>query len=313
MANSIEKAVIYQKALDEQMTQEAVTGWMDANTNNALYAGGATIKVPKITLDGLGDYSRSSGYPGGSVTLAYEALTMTKDRAKSFDIDAMDAEESGIDALMGKVMSTFQRVHVIPEVDSYRLAKLYALAASKSYVNSAAYTPAKGTILGKLLDDITAVKERVGTGEKLVVHISLEAWNILNQTSEIQKQLNSAEFVSGKVHMQVKAIDDDVVLIPTASARMKTAYSFHDGSSKFGYEPQAEVKSGETVTTPAAKQMNWIIVGQRAPIAPCKTDLIRLFDPQTWQKANAWHADYRKYHDLWVPDNMLDLLQANTK
>lgn len=63
MANNIEKAAIYQKELDEQMTQEAVTGWMDANTNNALYAGGATIKIPKITLDGLGDYDRANGYP----------------------------------------------------------------------------------------------------------------------------------------------------------------------------------------------------------------------------------------------------------
>lgn len=302
MANNIEKAAVYQKELDEQMTQEAVTGWMDANTNSALYAGGATIKIPKVTLDGLGDYDRANGYPQGSVTLAFETMTMTKDRAKGFDIDAMDAEESGIDALMGKVMSTFQRVHVIPEVDAYRLSSLYAKAAAKEYVNAAGYTPAKSTILGKLLDDITAVKERVGTGEKLVVHIALSAWNLLNQSSEIQKQLNPVEFTSGQVRLQLKAIDDDVVLIPTASARMKTAYTFHNGSAKSGFEAAAE-----------AKQMNWIVIGQRAPIAPCKTDKIRLFDPDTYQKADAWHADYRKYHDLWVPDNMLDLLQANVQ
>lgn len=302
MANNIERAQVYQRELDEQMTQEAATGWMDANTDNAKYAGGATIKIPKITLDGLGDYDRTNGYPQGSVTLEFETMTMTMDRAKGFDIDAMDAEETGVDALMGKVMSTFQRVHVIPEVDSYRLSTLHKKAAAKGYVNADAYTPAKSSVLGKLLDDVNAVRERVGGGEKLIVHIAYPVYSLLTQSEEFKRLINTAEFVSGKLHMNVKAIDDDVILMPTASSRMKTAYTFKDGSTEFGFAADA-----------AAKQINWIVVGQRAPLAPCKTDLPRLFDPTTWQKANAWHADYRKYHDLWVPDNMVDLLQANVQ
>ena len=58
MANSIEKAKIYQSELDRQMVAEAVTGWMEANAGLVVYNGGSEVKIPKITMDGLGSYSR---------------------------------------------------------------------------------------------------------------------------------------------------------------------------------------------------------------------------------------------------------------
>ena len=249
MANSIEKAKIYQSELDRQMVAEAVTGWMEANAGMVVYNGGSEVKIPKITMDGLGSYSRTDGYPAGSVTLAYETMTMTQDRAQSVNLDAMDCSESNIDSLAGKVMGDFQRVHVAPEIDSYRL-------------------------------------------------------------SALSRQLNVTDFESGSVKMRVKAIDE-IPLLRTPSARMKTAYVFKDGSTDSGFAPQEEVKTENVVTTPAAKQINWIIMARSAPIAVSRADTIRIFDPLTWQKANAWHIDYRRYHDLWVPDNQVATLCAN--
>ena len=57
--------------------------------------------------------------------------------------------------------------------------------------------------------------------------------------------------------------------------------------------------------------INWIVVAANAPIGVCKTDTVRVFDPQTTQKANAWQIDYRKYHDLWVMDNRKAGIQVN--
>ena len=48
-----------------------------------------------------------------------------------------------------------------------------------------------------------------------------------------------------------------------------------------------------------------------APIAVSKTDVTRIFDPMTNQKANAWKIDYRKYHDLWITDNAMDGIYVN--
>ena len=57
--NVFEYAEIFMRLLDEQVIQESVTGWMDSNAGEVEYNGGKVVHVPKITMDGLGDYSRS--------------------------------------------------------------------------------------------------------------------------------------------------------------------------------------------------------------------------------------------------------------
>lgn len=309
MANSIEKAKIYQSELDKQMVAEAVTGWMEANAGLVVYNGGSEVKIPKITMDGLGSYSRTDGYPAGSVTLAYETMTMTQDRTQSFNLDAMDCSESNIDSLAGKVMGDFQRVHVAPEIDSYRLSALYAKAAAANRLHSA-FTPTKSNVLDALKEDIAGVQDVIGENIPLVVHISLKVAALFDTSDALSRQLNVTDFESGSVKLRVKAIDE-IPLLRTPSARMKTAYVFKDGSTDSGFAPQEEVKTENVVTTPAAKQINWIIMARSAPIAVSRADTIRIFDPLTWQKANAWHIDYRRYHDLWVPDNQVATLCAN--
>lgn len=42
------------------------------------------------------------------------------------------------------------------------------------------------------------------------------------------------------------------------------------------------------------------------PIAVTKQDIMRIFDPATNQRMNAWQMDYRRFHDIWVLDNKLD-------
>ena len=61
----------------------------------------------------------------------------------------------------------------------------------------------------------------------------------------------------------------------------------------------------------AAKDINWIIIPRDLPIAVSKTDKVRIFDPDTNQKADAWKIDYRKFHDLWIPVNQMPKLWVN--
>lgn len=42
------------------------------------------------------------------------------------------------------------------------------------------------------------------------------------------------------------------------------------------------------------------------PIAVTKQDIMRIFDPATNQRMNAWQMDYCRFHDIWVLDNKLD-------
>ena len=49
---------------------------------------------------------------------------MTQDRGRSFNLDAMDVNESNFIATAGNVMGEFQRTKVVPEIDAYRISKL---------------------------------------------------------------------------------------------------------------------------------------------------------------------------------------------
>ena len=46
-----------------------------------------------------------------------------------------------------------------------------------------------------------------------------------------------------------------------------------------------------------------LICPKSAPIAVSKTDNVKIITPENNQFADAWDIDYRKYHDLFIPDN----------
>ena len=56
-----------------------------------------------------------------------------------------------------------------------------------------------------------------------------------------------------------------------------------------------------------------MIMPRTVPLAITKQDVMRIFDPLTNQKANAWAMDYRRYHDLWVLDNKINSLYVSIK
>ncbi len=49
--------------------------------------------------------------------------------------------------------------------------------------------------------------------------------------------------------------------------------------------------------------VNWLICPKGAPVAVSKTDNVKIITPEANQFADAWDIDYRKYHDLFIPDN----------
>lgn len=72
MANTVEYAKVFQKELDKQVLEGATSGWMEDNAGQVKYSGGNEVKIPKMSLSGLGNYDRDSGYTQGAVSLSYE-------------------------------------------------------------------------------------------------------------------------------------------------------------------------------------------------------------------------------------------------
>ena len=301
--NTFEMAKIYQKKLDEQMIVAATSGWMETNAQNVQYDGGDTVRMPSISTSGLADYSRDNGFNRGAVTLSYKDYTLTKDRGRTFHLDAMDVNESNFIATAGAVMGEFQRVQVAPEIDAYRYSRIAALAKGVSH-ESAAFTPSKDNILGKLDEEITKIQDIVGEAEPLVIIMPTPVRAILNGAKDVTRYLDVADFKAGAVSTKVKTYNE-IPILSVPSARMMTAYVFADGKTT-GQE------AGGFKPDTGAKSINWIIMARSAPIAISKTDKIRIFDPDSNQAADAWKLDYRKFHDIWIPSNKLAGVWVNT-
>ena len=72
MANTINYAALFQGVLDEKLVQDMTTAWTEAGADRVIYNGGNEIKIAKLGLDDLADYSRATGYAGGDITLEWE-------------------------------------------------------------------------------------------------------------------------------------------------------------------------------------------------------------------------------------------------
>lgn len=301
--NTLQYSQQFQTVLDAQMLAGATSAFMEANAGQVKYDGGDTVHIPEISMQGLAKYDRDEGFNQGSVTLKFNPYKMTQDRGRTFQLDAMDVNETNFVATAGTVMGEFQRTQVIPEIDSYRYSKIAALATAENKVTTG-FTPAIATILEKLEAEITEIQDVVGEDEGLIIVMSTKLRTILNNADKFNRYLNVAEFKNGSVNTTVKSFND-IPILGVPSARMKTQYVFNDGKT-------ANQQAGGFKADTTAKDINWIIMPQRAPIAVSKTDKVRIFTPELNQKADAWKIDYRKYHDLWIPKNRFAAIRVNT-
>lgn len=301
--NTLQYSQQFQTVLDAQMLASATSAFMEANAGQVKYDGGDTVHIPEISMQGLAKYDRDEGFNQGSVTLKFNPYKMTQDRGRTFQLDSMDVNETNFVATAGTVMGEFQRTQVIPEIDAYRYSKISALATAENKVTTG-FTPAVATILEKLEAEITEIQDVVGEDEGLIIVMSTKLRTILNNADKFNRYLNVAEFKNGSINTTVKSFND-IPILGVPSARMKTAYVFNDGKT-------ANQQAGGFKADTAAKDINWIIMPQRAPIAVSKTDKVRVFTPDINQKADAWKIDYRKYHDLWIPKNRFAAIRVNT-
>ena len=302
--NTLAYASIFQKELDKAAAHEALTGWMEANAGQVIYNGGAEVKIPKMSLQGMGDYDRDNGYVQGSVTLSYETREMTQDRGRKFQLDAMDVNETNFVASAGAVMGEFQRLYVVPEIDAYRISKVAtaAITAAITGLVEYGYTPAKATALEKLKNMIALIRDG-GYNGPLVCHAT-SAFKTQLELG-LATQLTTVTWNNGGIDTIVPSVDQ-VPIIETPQNRMYTAITTYDGST----EGQT---GGGYAKGSSGKDINFILMAAPTPIAVSKQDVMRIFDPLTNQKANAWAMDYRRYHDLWIKDNALKTIAVNIK
>ena len=121
-SNSIAFARNYTAVIDEVYQRASVSGVL--NSGRRMVRAGHNAKeilIPKISVTGLGDYTRNVGYKTGAITYEFETKTFNYDRGIRLFADVMDVEEAGVNDCFVEAGAELQRTQVAPEADALNL------------------------------------------------------------------------------------------------------------------------------------------------------------------------------------------------
>ena len=294
MAQSIALAQKFQPILDEIYKRESLTARLDGLTKPVNFAGANVVKVFKTDPIGLGNYSRSSGYPKGQITAAWETLTLAIERGRSFVIDRMDDEET-LGMAFGTLAGEFIRTKVVPEVDAYRFSK-YASTAS---INAATPGTLDANGIIKALDDakLELDKDEV-PAEGRLLYISDNCLNLLE--SKVSRFLGNENAVDKRV---TKYSGMEVIMVP--QTRFYKGITLDDGATVDA--------GGYSKTVSTGKDINFMIIHPSAVLQVAKHDALKVFSPDENQTTDGWLMQYRLYHDAFVYANKLNGIYLHCK
>ena len=289
---SVKYATIFSPVIDQALVATLTSAPMQADAADIKYEGGSTRKLATVSTSGLGDYSRTDGYPSGAVSVEWASYTFDKDRAIRLNIDKFDVDETAFVDTVANAVKVLREENTDPEIDAYRYAKVFSSVAGASLLATpapmATYVPNKSDILTKLQDDMTAVQDTVGETSPLVCYMSRQAYGLLAKSAELSKTLQVLETNINGVATKVKGLDD-MPIIPIPSARMRTAYTFNNGNGTYGFAAAA-----------TAGRINWIIAPRGALKGVVKGDEVKVIEPAVNQTYSGWSIMFRLYHTLIV-------------
>ncbi len=297
MANSITTFKKYIDLLDEVYKQQAKTAILDGD-NSLVQAGSNTheIVIPKISMDGLGDYSRNGGYVDGDVTLTNETVAFNYDRGRAFTVDAMDNEETA-GVAFGKLASEFIRTKVVPEMDAFRFAQ-YAGTSGISKV-------ATGATLSTGADVISAL--RAGTTKMDEDEVPMEDRHLFI-TPTLYGLIQDLDTTKSKEVLNRFA---DVTLVP--QSRFYTAIDLYDGKTDNTASSGANEKPGGYVKATAGKDINFMIIHKPALLQYTKHTVSKVITPDENQTADAYKFPYRAYGLADVYENKVAGIYLHNK
>lgn len=271
MANSITLAKAYTTLLDEVYKNASVTN--DLSSDSALVRAGANaneILYPQISVSGLGDYDRNSGYTDGSVSVEWKTATFNYDRGSKISVDAMDDEETfGI--AFGQASSELMRTKVAPEGDAFTFATL-AGATGISKATAATYADASD-----FLAALIVAKNKMDEDEVP------EENRILYATPTL---INGVMGLDTTKSREVLATFMAVRKVP--QSRFYTAIDLLDGKTS-GEE------AGHYKKADGGKEINFMIVHKPALIKWDKHVVSAVIPPDANPNSDAYIVKYRKY------------------
>ena len=270
MPNSIQLAKVYTNLLDEVYKNSALTAVLESDASLARQGANANeIIIPKLSMDGLADYSRNSGYVDGNVTLSWETVQFNYERGRMFSVDNMDNEETQ-NIAFGRLAGEFIRTKVVPELDAFRFAKYAATTGA----GTATGTLATGAdVIAALRTATSAMDEAEVPMEDRHLFITPTLLGLVEDMDTTKSKEVLARFAS-------------ITKVP--QTRFYSAIELNDGKS--GGEEAGGYKKADS-----AVDLNFEIIHKPATLQFTKHAVPKIISPEQNQQADAWKYGYRNY------------------
>lgn len=285
MATTIQLVTKFLAVLAEVYKLESKTQGLDALTQSIDFAAANSVKVMKITTVGLGNYSRSGGYPSGDITAEWVAMTLAAERGRGFTLDRMDNEES-LGLVLGNVIRAWMREHVAPEVDAYRFAK-YATGAGRVVAAPATLATA-AEVLAAFDVAMLQMNEDEVPEEGRKLFISFTCRQLLS--AAVTRVLAN----EGSQDRRLKMLDS-VEIIGVPQSRLYTSITLNAGATSDA--------GGYVKTAVTGKDINFLLLHPSAVLQPVKLNNVKYFSPEVNQISDGHLWQYRLYHDAFVQTN----------
>lgn len=278
MANNIELFKKYVPLLDEVYKLSSLTADLDGAPELARQGNNVNeLIIPKISMDGLANYSRNSGYVDGDVTLTNETVKCNFDRGRMFTVDTLDNLETAMIAF-GSLASEFIRTKVVPELDAFRFATLASISGISTTDAAALSTGA---------NVITALRAAVNKMDEDEVPDNERILYITPTLLGLVKDLDTTK--------SKEVLDGFAKVVKVPQSRFYTSIKQLSGKVEpvSGGSTTDDQTAGGFTKADSAKNINFMIIHKPAVIQYQKHVAPKVITPEQNQDADAWKFGYR--------------------
>lgn len=267
--------------LAQKYAKELCSDDLTKSNPQVTFINAQTIKLPRLTVSGYKDHTRTAGFNAGTLSNDWEPKKLEHDRDIEFYVDPMDIDETNLTLSVANIQNTFETEQAIPEKDSYRFSKLHTeLTTYNGKIDTTVLTAAN---ILETFDTLMSEMDDAGVPEEgRILYVIPTVYKLLKEAEGIQRTLNVG--AAGAINRNVHSLDN-VKIKSVPAARMKTAYDFTEGC----------------VAAEGAKQINMILIHPSCVVCRDKYAYIKVFTPgHDSRVGDGYLYQNRNYGDLFL-------------
>ncbi len=282
-----EYAETFTQLLQQKYVKELCSDALTKSNQGVRFINAQTIKLPRMSLSGYKDHTRTPGFNAGTLSNDWEAKKLAHDRDIEFFVDPMDIDETNLTLSVANIQNEFETTQAIPERDSYRFSKLHAeLTTHSGRIDQTVITAANFL---EWFDEEMAIMDDASVPEEgRMLYLTPTMRKIVKEAEGIQRVISVT--TPSTINRNVHSLDD-VTMKMVPAARMKTKYDFTDGC----------------VAAADAKQINLILIHPSCVVCRDKYSYIKLFMPGTDSRtADGYLYQNRNFGDLFLLEKKVE-------